>query len=160
MGPRFLPALDAAEAELRIAIDGCKGAWLERKRFSLALHLRHCTDSDAEALHDAVDAVLARHPTLRATPGKALLELRPDVEWDKGHAVLWLIDTLDVPGDARPIFIGDDITDEDAFAVLRRRGIGIIVRSDNRRTSARYRLDGPDEVERFLEVLASGLDEV
>ena len=55
-------------------------------------------------------------------------EIQPNVEWDKGRAVLYLLEALDLDGsDVLPLYVGDDITDEDAFAALAGRGIGIFV---------------------------------
>jgi trehalose 6-phosphate phosphatase len=63
---------------------------------------------------------------------------------------------LDRP-DIVPIYIGDDLTDEDALAALDERGVGIVVRGedDARRSAARYALADPDDVRRFLELLVA-----
>ena len=64
------------------------------------------------------------------TPGKMVYELQPKLDWDKGRAVLYLIDALGLDGDdVVPLYLGDDITDEDAFRALAGRGIGIFVGS-------------------------------
>ncbi len=56
--------------------------------------------------------------------GKKVFELRPRFDWDKGKAVLWLLRALGQTGaDILPFYIGDDLTDEDAFRALRDRGI-------------------------------------
>jgi trehalose-phosphatase len=57
----------------------------------------------------------------------------------------------DLPRGALPIYLGDDTTDESAFAELRR---GITVRvGGHRRTKARFYLRNPDEVMGFLETV-------
>jgi trehalose-phosphatase len=56
-----------------------------------------------------------------------------------------------------PFYLGDDTTDEDAFAVLQGRGIGILVGCPTRETAARYVLGRPADVGRFLGNLASTL---
>jgi len=56
-----------------------------------------------------------------------------------------------------PLYIGDDLTDEDAFRALEQRGVGIVVGEQSRSTAARYALKGPAEVERFLRELAPRL---
>ena len=102
----------------------------------------------------AVETVAARHPELRRINGKKVYELLPGIDWDKGKAMIWLLDTLDFDHkNVRPIYIGDDITDEDAFRELERSGIGILVSEQPQRTAARYSLSDPAEVEQFLRAL-------
>jgi trehalose-phosphatase len=90
--------------------------------------------------------------------GKKVYELLPDIDWNKGKAMLWLLETLGLEGrNALPIYIGDDRTDEDAFRVLEQRGIGILVSEQSPPTAARYSLKNPAEVEEFLAALAARL---
>jgi trehalose-phosphatase len=147
----LLPALDAAEKELREKLAGIAGAFLERKRFSIAAHYRNVNESDVPKVERAVSEVAARHRELRKMGGKKVYELLPDIDWDKGKAVLWLLETLGLErAKVRPIYIGDDRTDEDAFRALEQRGVGILVSEQPRPTSASYSLKDPTEVERFL----------
>jgi trehalose 6-phosphate phosphatase len=149
----YVPDLDAAEAALRGRLAGIRGALVERKRLTLAAHYRLVAGVHRAKVAEAVEAVRAAHPRLRRDIGKAVFELRPDVEWDKGHAVRWLVDRM-VP-DGVPLYIGDDLTDETAFAALRGRGIGIAVGVSGRETLAELALRDPDEVGSFLHRLAS-----
>jgi trehalose 6-phosphate phosphatase len=157
-GVEALPELDRAEAELREQLRDNAGHAIERKRFSIAIHYRRVAEADVPALEGIVDRIAAEHPSLRKGIGKKVFRLQPDVEWDKGHAVAWLIERLglDRP-DAMPLYIGDDVTDEDAFRVLHGRGIAIVVRGedDSRETAAQYALADPNDVRRFLEALIS-----
>jgi len=158
LGPAYLPVLHAAETELREALDEIPGAQLERKHFSVAAHYRNVNENDALRLTQAVDAVAARHSKLRRINGKKVYELLPDIDWNKGKAVLWLLETLELDrGKAVPIFIGDDRTDEDAFCALEKRGVGILVSEGAQATAASYWLKNPDEVERFLHMLTDHL---
>jgi trehalose-phosphatase len=153
-----LPALDAAEAELRPALEAIPGARLERKRFAIALHFREVSGDRTGEVEAAVDRAAAGHPELRRTGGKKVFELRPAVDWDKGKAVRWLLEVLGLDRvDVLPVYVGDDETDEDAFRAIRDRGLGIVVRgeSEERPTAARYQLGHPGEVARFLDELAS-----
>jgi trehalose-phosphatase len=85
--------------------------------------------------------------------------LQPDIDWDKGKALRWLMQTLDMdPGRFRAIYIGDDLTDEDAFRELESEGVGILVSPRPQPSRARYRLDDPDAVKQFLDRLASRLE--
>ncbi|HKS03971.1 MAG TPA: trehalose-phosphatase, partial [Chthoniobacterales bacterium] len=112
LGGAYLPMLDAAEMELREALDDIPGSQLERKHFSVAAHYRNVDQSDASKVAQAVNAVAATHRELRKIDGKKVYELLPDIDWHKGKAVLWLLETLELErGNAFPIFIGDDRTD-------------------------------------------------
>ena len=154
IGMQFLPALDQAETFLHGRLHMVNGTLIERKKFSLAVHYRLVASKDAETVRDAVDDALSRHPTLRVREGKMVYDLQPRIEWDKGKALLWLMDSLNLSLDqVLPLYIGDDVTDEDAFLVLRDRGIGIVVEDSARTTNATYRLSNTDEVHHFLQHL-------
>src|SRR5690606_38471433 len=90
------------------------------------------------------------------TDGKKVVEVRPDVEWDKGRATTFLIDTLLAgTGSAPVIYVGDDRTDEDAFRALRGRGDGVLVAPHPvPHSAATAWLRAPDEVVTVLERLA------
>jgi trehalose-phosphatase len=151
----FLPDLEAAAAELSDGLEAFPAARIERKAFGIAVHVRQLSDDLVPSVEALVDGVAAAHPRLRRTGGKKVFELRPNVEWDKGRALEWLVEQLRLGTDALPMYIGDDETDEDAFRVVRARGLGIVVRGegDDRPTLARYALRDTDEARRFLELL-------
>jgi len=154
----LLPALDVAEKELWEKLAGIAGALLGRKRFSIAAHYRNVNESDVPKVERAVSEVAARHRELRKMDGKKVYELLPDIDWDKGKAVLWLLENLGFErAKVRPIYIGDDRTDEDAFRALRQRGVGILVSEQPQPTAASYSLKDPTEVERFLRELVATL---
>jgi trehalose-phosphatase len=157
-GTAFLPLLDAAEQTLNHALDKIPGVHIERKRFSLAVHYRQVPDSALETVRQLVERVHGEHPRLRLAGGKKIHELQPDIDWDKGAALQWLMrrQALD-PTDHLPIYIGDDVTDEDAFRALASGGVGIRVGDDPACTRAAYGLDDPDAVCAFLERLAERL---
>ena len=152
-----LPALDGAEAALRQGLSGVAGALVERKRYSVSTHYRLVAERDLPAVEAAVAEVALRHPALRRERGKKVFELRPDVSWGKGSAVAWLIDALGLdPGAA--VFIGDDETDEHAFALLNGCGVPIVVEPGDRPTNACYRVRDPGEVTEVLDLLIEHLD--
>jgi len=98
-----------------------------------------------------VDEVAAGHPELRKSYGKKIFEIQPQMDWHKGKALLSLLRTLKLDRqDVLPIYIGDDVTDEDAFRALKGRGIGIVVWDKPYETAAAYSLKNPDEVREFL----------
>ncbi len=155
-GETFLPALDAAEKELQEKLDSGTGARVERKKFSIAVHYRKVTEPKVESVKQTVKAVARLHQDLRMAGGKKIFELQPKTDWHKGKALLWLLSELDLDNDdVVPFYIGDDVTDEDAFRSLENRGIGIVVMEPSRSTAAAYRLSTPREVERFLKEILS-----
>jgi trehalose 6-phosphate phosphatase len=158
MATESLSNLDMAEKDLHEALDGISGARVERKRFSIAAHYRNVNENNLPKMEQAVGEVATRHHKLRRINGKKVCELLPDIDWDKGKAVPWLLETLGLDREnVRPIYIGDDSTDEDAFRVLAQRGIGILVSEQSQPTAARYSLSEPAEVERFLRALTATL---
>lgn len=155
-GQEFLPDLDKAETMLKEKAGKIPGVLLERKKFSIAVHYRKVAREAVGQVKEAVDRVASRFDGLKASSGKKVYELRPDMDWDKGKALLWVLDSLDLKGsDVLPLYIGDDTTDEDAFRAIKDQGIGIVVMEASRPTAARYRLRDPGEVRKFLDRLAA-----
>ena len=156
MATEFLSILDAAEKQLRERLAGVSGAFLERKRFSIAAHYRNVDDSDVFKVEQAVNEAAARCRELRVTVGKKVYELQPNIDWDKGKALIWLLDKLGLnQSKALSLYIGDDLTDENAFRALRQLGISIVVSEQPRSSAAHYALKSPAEVERFLHELTT-----
>jgi trehalose 6-phosphate phosphatase len=155
-GAEALDDLDEAERLLAPALQGIPGARLERKSFALAVHDRQVGDEDRERVRQAVESIHAEVPGLRLTGGKRIREFRPDIDWDKGHAIRWLLAELDLDtADVLPIYIGDDETDEDAFRALRGQGLGILVTDRPRESAAEYRLRDTAAVAALLADLAA-----
>lgn len=151
----FTEALDRAEARLRQSLAKVGGALVERKARSVAVHYRLVDERALPGFHGVMDAVLAEEPHLTLMRGKKVFEVEPEIDWHKGKAVLWLLAALGIDGsDHVPIFIGDDVTDEHAFEAILPGGIGIVVADPKgdrgRRTSASFRVDGPDSVVSIL----------
>src|SRR5919197_3181710 len=110
----FLPTLDLTEKELREKLAGIAGALIERKQFSIATHYRNVNESDFPKLERVVSEIATQHRKVRRIDGKKVYEFLPNIDWDKGKAVLWLLEKLGLAcQNARPIYIGDDRTDED-----------------------------------------------
>jgi alpha,alpha-trehalase len=154
-GKAFLPSLEQAQRDLTAAVGAIPGAWVERKRFALAVHFREVDPSDVPRLEELFNGVARRFPDLKRTGGKKVFELRPNVDWDKGKVVLYLLDMLHMNGSqVVPLYIGDDETDEDAFKALNGRGITILVSDRDAESAAGYVLRDVDEVYTFLRDLA------
>lgn len=152
----LLPVLDAVEADLRRGLQGIPGALVERKRYSVSTHYRLVDPTDTAAVDAVVAGVAQRYATLRRERGKKVFELRPDVDWDKGSAVAWLMASLSLDPRAAT-YIGDDETDEHAFALLAGAGVPIVVSHEDRPTNARYRVHDPGEVALVLDLLIDAL---
>jgi alpha,alpha-trehalase len=147
----FLHPLEAAAGTIEAEIGSFPGAHVERKRFAIAVHFRQADPAVEPELEALVRLVADRYPQLEVTGGKKIFELRPAVEWDKGRALEWLVRELGLTGTGVvPIYLGDDVTDEDAFRVIRDSGIGIVVGVDGPPTLARYHLEDTEAVETFL----------
>lgn len=158
-GAEFAALLDGVKARLNREAASIAGSLIEPKKSSVAVHYRQVAEADRPRVKAIVGAILAEHDNLRVTPGKMVYEIQPKLDWNKGKAVLWLLEALDLTApEVLPLYFGDDITDEDAFAALGGRGIGIYVGGgdalDDRPTAADYRLDHPDDVGRLLDTLA------
>ena len=157
-GLAALPQLDLAEKTLLERIDDFPGAWVERKRFAIAVHYRAAADDLIDELESAVATTVEPHDALRMTGGKKIFEVRPAVAWDKGKALQWLTKTAGLEADDTiAIYVGDDVTDEDAFVAITATGVGVVVGTEDRPTAARYRVDDTDEVRAFLQRLAKNV---
>lgn len=159
-GEDFRGLLEGVEARLREKLGTIEGALIEPKKSSVAAHYRLVSEDERPRVGRIVEEILADHPDeLKVTPGKMVYEVQPNIDWDKGKAVLYLLGALD-RDDVVPIYLGDDITDEHAFEALSGKGFGVFVgRADDpetagRTTSADYALHTFEEVERFLDTLA------
>jgi alpha,alpha-trehalase len=156
-GAEFLSELDEVERALRESLTDIEGHSVERKKFSIAVHYRQVAEDDIGKLGPILDKTLFEHQHLRLGYGKKVFEIRPDIDWNKGEAVLWLLRRLgrERP-ELAPLYVGDDITDEDAFHVLAGRGLCVAVRHDeSRQTAADYTVADTQDVKRLLEMLAA-----
>jgi len=157
-GVGVLDELEKAAAELATLLEQVPGVRLERKRFTIVIHVRQLRGQDRSAVVAAIEQIEARYQRLHRTGGKDVIELLPDIDWDKGRAVAWLLSELGLEGpDVVPIYIGDDVTDEDAFKVVRGRGLGILVSDRPQPSAADYRLKDTAEVAALLRHLLETL---
>ncbi|TFV67871.1 UNVERIFIED_ORG: trehalose-phosphatase [Bacillus sp. AZ43] len=139
---------DALAARLAPVVAGTPGARLEIKPASVAVHVRQVADRDAAASLLAEARRLA-DSSLTLKPGKDVLELAV-TDADKGRAVLRLGRELGV---AATLYLGDDVTDEDAFRALGAADVTVKVGAGE--TAAAHRVDEPAGVRALLERLAA-----
>ena len=157
-----IPVLTRAAADLADQLGHIPGVVVEHKRFGVAVHYRNAARDRVGEVAAAVRTA-GQRTALRVTTGREVIELRPNIDWDKGKTLHWVLDYIrdnEGAGPLLPIYLGDDITDEDAFDAVDDDGIAILVRhSDDgdRATAARYALDDPGQVREFTERLAHRL---
>ncbi len=155
-----IPALDKAQADLNERLNKIDGALVERKRYAIAVHYRNVAEEQVSEVLEATQDVLSKYKELKPGPGKKIMELKPNLDWHKGKAVHWLLEELNLKkSDIIPLYIGDDLTDEDAFAALQGKGVSILVGEHDEETAADYRLESVEEVQEFLIELTQYLKE-
>jgi len=144
--PLAEPLPESVLAQLRALAERLGGLLVEAKPFSAAIHYRSDT-SVRDTLLEATQAMAKSHG-LALKHGKMVIELVMPGS-DKGAAVRRF---MDLPGfvEARPIFAGDDVTDEDAFRAVTDFGGGGILVGPMRETAAVWRLGGVDAVHQWL----------
>ncbi len=142
------------------------GAIVENKGLTLSLHYRLVEPQRRGEIAGLLLDALAQEDTadqLSMRPGKMIYELRPKVNWNKGQAALWILGKLYGPDWAETcltIYVGDDVTDEDAFRALKGKAFTVLVRAEERETAAGYYLTGPARVIDFLSWLADRAERV
>ncbi len=158
-GGEHLEPIRLAAGDVEKQVASIDGVFVENKGYTFSVHTRLTPSEQVPVVEAQVKRVLGRFPTLRMHLGKQVFEVRPAVAWNKGRAVLWLLEALHLDGpDVLPIYLGDDETDEDAFRALASRGIGIVVASSARPTAATYRLRDVDETRMFIDRLARAVE--
>lgn len=143
--------LDEVIAQLRPLEQQHPGVLLEEKPLGIALHFRAAPEAE-EACRAAVERV-AQSSGLEIQPGKMVFELKPSGA-DKGKALRRLMSATPFAG-TLPVFLGDDLTDEPAFAAAQDMGGAGILIGDRSPSEARYGLPSVEEAVRWL-VQAAG----
>lgn len=144
------PALLRARQRLQALIQAHPGLHLEDKRAALALHYRGACEAAIAAARETADRIVDDAAgSLTRLAGKSVYEIKP-ARYDKGDAIRALLETEPFTG-RRPVYIGDDVTDEAGFAAVNALG-GVSIRvGAAERSEARYQLDTVDEVLAWLE---------
>ena len=148
-------ALDEAEQALATALEDIPGAFVEHKGLTLTVHYRAVDEELTGRVEAAVTEKTASSVAsgdLRLTLGKKVVEVRPNIPWDKGRAIRMIRNECeDLP---LPVYFGDDRTDEDGFRVVQDfGGIAVFVGDPREGTVALHQLDSPREVEETLRLL-------
>jgi len=149
-----LPFLRELRDRLKTALKAIKGCIVEDKGYSLSVHFRLVREDVEVGLKrrfwETVSPYIKKGH-FRVTRGKKVLEVRPRLAWHKGKALRFIINS--VARGSFPVYLGDDKTDEDAFRVIRDKGLGVYVGVKLPKSYANYFLKNTDEVSKFLELL-------
>ncbi len=145
--PATHPELRRAVANLHLGLDGQPGVIIEDKGCSVAIHWRLRPDFAGEATAMVEREAERLAPRYRLQLGKAVAELLP-AHAGKGPVIEWFLQRRPYRG-RRPIFIGDDLTDEHGFAAVNRLD-GLSVRVGDGDTIARHRIRTPADVRHRL----------
>jgi trehalose-phosphatase len=151
------PLLERCLARIHESVGREPGVFVEDKGLTLSVHFRRVEDAErATALARRTVELCGAEPGVRCTTGKKVVEIRPDVDWDKGRATRFLMATLlDDAANAPVLFIGDDRTDEDAFRAVAGHGEGVVVGDPPpAETAASSSVRSPEEVVALLDALA------
>ena len=164
-GLKFInPGAKAAQTEIKeltrqfsAKLGTIEGVIVEDKGLSLSVHYRLVKESEqdmvAEVFHQIASPLL-REGKIRVTSGKKVWEVRPPIDWHKGKAVEIIMKEMRafLKCEQLPtIYLGDDITDEDAFRIIHRpEGWSIFVGQENPSSNADYFLNSASEVMTFL----------
>jgi trehalose-phosphatase len=125
-------------------------AQIERKPASLAAHWRGLPPADAAKIEQIARETfqsVCKRCGLQLLVFDGGVEVRSD-SINKGHAALHLLTRFPT---ATAAYLGDDTTDEDAFAALRGRGLTLLVRPEPRPSQATYWLQPPQDLLAFLD---------
>ena len=141
-------------ANLQKRLKKIPAIFLENKKYSLAIHYRNAR-IPAKNIFSLGQEIIKNYPGLKINRGKKVMEIHPDLNWNKGQAVKKL---QKIYQPRITIYLGDDRTDEEAFAVLGKKDMAIAV-GKNRRTRAGYSLKNPSAVKRFLSKLLHTITE-
>lgn len=135
-----------------------RGVIIEHAVYTVSIHYRLVDYRDISLVEAAVSGVLMEYPDLQITSGKMVYEVRPRLDWDKGKAVLWLLEALGLNShEVVTFYLGDDTTDEDAFRAVRSFGIGVLVSDTPKETFASYSLKDTRGVQEFLRQMLAGI---
>ncbi|MBL7158321.1 MAG: trehalose-phosphatase [Candidatus Omnitrophica bacterium] len=129
-----------------------KGIVFDDKEYTLSLHYRMVRKSERLKVKEKFKKVISgfnKNYPIKITHGKKVFEIRPRVAWDKGKIVKKVMRNKK---NILPISIGDDITDEDMFRAVGKRGITIIVSAKKKKSFAQYRVSSTSEVVKFLKL--------
>lgn len=153
ISPESLSIMRDVKERLSIGLSKIEGIFVEDKEITLSIHYRLASQSGyllaKKIIEEIIQPFLVRGK-IKVSYGKKVVEIKPPVEWNKGKAVEWILDRVLKEKPILPIYLGDDVTDEDVFGILKDKGLTIYI-GKPRKSQARYYLKDTREVFEFLE---------
>jgi trehalose-phosphatase len=126
------------------------GILFEEKGPILSVHYRNVPQKFFTRIRRVLEEELKQwRDRWKMASGKMVLEIHPNIDFHKGKAVREILKTFPSQG-LLPIYLGDDQTDEDAFRVLKGKGISVFIGPSGFPSEADFFLQNPDEVQEFL----------
>ncbi len=138
--------------ELKKSVAGIKGVRIEDKGPIITLHYRTAPPGTGERLLEMAEGIVSKNPGLAVRRGKMVIEITTDKSFDKGETVKWLLDNLFPGGKPVVVFVGDDLSDEDVFAILGQDDVSVYVgrRPGPANLSAVFYMKDSAETRQFL----------
>ena len=136
------------------------GMRVEPKRLAVAIHYRDVAAAEMRLVEIELARAIQRPGSrLKVFHGTKVIEILPQVGWNKGHCALWLRDRMlrDLAAPAVVFYMGDDWTDEHTFEALAGQAITARVGGADSPSKADYRLDGVAEAQQLLAALAGAV---
>jgi trehalose 6-phosphate phosphatase len=139
--------LKCLSLQLKLALSDTEGVEVEDKDLTIAVHFRRVAEELHDWLRNSTYSIVGRSKSFTCREGKMVVDIRPEIGWHKGRAVKWITrEVLNQPSLA--IYVGDDVTDEDAFASITE---GITIRVGGlAETEAQFLLPDVPGVGQFL----------
>jgi trehalose-phosphatase len=155
VSPRLKSVIRHIYEDVVSKLSKIKGVLIEDKGLTISVHYRLVDEKNIQEFlrifNEITDPYIVRDK-IKINSGKKVYEIKPPVMWDKGKVVLWLLarqQFLSGENKIFPVYIGDDITDNDAFKVLKNKGLTIFVGESNV-SDASYYLKDTEEVTECL----------
>lgn len=159
LSPRLKAVIRHIAEDLTKRLSGIKGIVIEDKELTISVHYRLIAEKGIQEFlsifSEIIDPYISRDK-IKVDSGKKVYEIKPPVQWDKGKVALWFMVRQQFSAGEKkvlPVYIGDDVTDEDAFKALKRKGLTISV-GESHTSNADYYLKNTDEVTKFLRLIS------
>jgi len=152
--PEMVSIIRNIKDKLSMKLSGINGIAVEDKFVTVSIHYRLAGRAgylSAKKIIEETASPFIASGKIKVRAGKKVLEIIPETHWNKGEIVEWILarETRVLGTPPLPIYLGDDTSDEDAFGVLKDKGLTVFV-GRKKTSKAKYYLRNPKEVLIFL----------